>query len=399
MNRTLSLLLAVVVTGVAASASGQEERRQGVPVDQQERRQGVPVDQEERRQGVPGDQETKYRAPRTESGQPDLQGVWNFNTGVPLQRPEAFRDKKVFTKEEFDKQRAGLRNGLGLIATFAPVEAVGLDWMDDAPPVDDLRTSLISYPDNGRLPALVKGVRRVPGIEDLFAALGSVQGGAPPQSLFAAFASFGGGNKDSYTDFMMSERCLVGGEVPFVPQLDSNYVQIIQGSDHVVLMTDSSRRIVALGGRPPVGDQVRHWSGFSTGRWEGETLVVETRNFSDRTPSFAGAGNSLGKAVTERFIRTADNRIEYAATVVDPKTFQDRIELSFAMVPASAQIYEDGCHEGNYSMRNALAAARLDDEARKVQRRRGPHQQLTVFDRTGTIVARVGEPGLYSQAA
>ena len=198
MKRTLSLLLFVVLTAVAASAFGQE---------------------------------TKYRAPRTESGQPDLQGMWNFNTGVPLQRPAAFSDRKFFTREEFDKQRAAIRNGLGLLVKFAPVEAIGLDWMDDAPPVDELRTSLITHPENGRLPALVKGVRRMPGIDDLIAALGNVQGGAP-QSLFAAFASFGGGNRDSYTDFMMSERCLVDGDVPFVPQLDGNYLQIIQGRDH-----------------------------------------------------------------------------------------------------------------------------------------------------------------------
>ena len=112
-----------------------------------------------------------YRAPRTADGHPDLQGVWNFNTGVPLQRPDAFKDKPFFTKEEFDKQQAAVRNGIAAIAKFAPVEAVGLDWTDGAPLVDDLRTSLITYPENGRLPALVTGVRRVPGPQDLIAAL------------------------------------------------------------------------------------------------------------------------------------------------------------------------------------------------------------------------------------
>src|SRR5262245_55289584 len=112
MRRTLSLLLLLVVTGVAAPAFGQQ---------------------------------AKYRAPRTEGGQPDLQGMWNYTSGVPLQRPAAFSDKKFFTKEEFDKQRATARNGLGALAKFAPVEAVGLDWIDDAPAVDDLRTSLITY--------------------------------------------------------------------------------------------------------------------------------------------------------------------------------------------------------------------------------------------------------------
>jgi hypothetical protein len=344
-------------------------------------------------------QDATYRAPRTESGHPDLQGVWNFSSGVPLQRPAAFRDRKSVTKEEFDKQRAAIRSGLAALVQFAPVEAIGLDWMDDTAPVDDLRSSLITYPETGRLPALVQGVRRVPGVDDLIAALGSLQGGAPSPALFAPFASFGAGPRNSYTDFMMAERCLFSADVPIVPQLDGNYMQIIQGRDHVVLLTDSSRRIVSVGGGPAIGDRVRHWSGISRGRWEGETLVVDTTNFNDRTPSFAGAGNSRGKRVTERFTRTANNRIEYAATVVDPQTFQDRIELSFPMTASGARIYEDGCHEGNYSMRNALAAARIDDETRKTQRRKGPHQQLTVFDRSGAIVARVGEPGLYSQAA
>jgi Tol biopolymer transport system component len=84
---------------------------------------------------------------------------------------------------------------------------------------------------------------------------------------------------------------------------------------------------------------------------------------------------------------------------VDPQTFQDRIELSFPMVSADTQLFEIGCHEGNYSMRNALAAARIDDETRKGQRQRGPRQQVTLFDPGGAIVARVGEPGLYAQAA
>ena len=367
MRRTLPLLLFVLVTGAAAPAFGQQP---------------------------------KYRAPRTESGQPDLQGTWSFNSGVPLERPAAFSDKKFFTQEEFDKQRARIRNAFGAVAKFAPVEAIGFDWIDNAPPVDDLRTSLITYPENGRLPALVKGVRRTPGFEDLLAAFGSIEPGSTqiPLAQFAQFAAFGG-PKDSYSDFMMSERCLIETEVPLVPQLDGNYIQIIQSSNHVVLRTEFSRRIIALGGGPRAGDNVRQWTGMSRGRWEGETLVVDTRNFSGRLPSFAGAGNARGKVVAERFTRTANNRIEYAATIVDPQTFQDRIELSFPMVSATAQLFEMACHEGNYSMRNALAAARIDDETRKGQRQRGPRQQLTLFDPSGAVVARVGEPGLYTQAA
>src|SRR5262245_12013429 len=116
MKRAFALLLFLVMTGVAASAAGQGQ---------------------------------KYRAPRTDGGKPDLQGVWNFNTAVPMQRPASVGDKKVFTKEELEARRASLQNALGLISKLAPVEAIGLDWMDGTQRVDDLRTSLITYPANG----------------------------------------------------------------------------------------------------------------------------------------------------------------------------------------------------------------------------------------------------------
>ena len=164
---------------------------------------------------------------------------------------------------------------------------------------------------------------------------------------------------------MPSERCLFGENVPYVPEIDGNYVQIIQSRDYVVLVTDFHRRIVALDAKPLSGNAARSWSGTSTGHWEGETLVVETRNFNGRSPSFAGAGTSGGKVVTERFTRTSSNGIAYAATVVDPKTFKDKVELSFPMTSVDVRIYEAACHEGNYSMRNSLNAARLADETAK----------------------------------
>jgi WD40 repeat protein len=345
-------------------------------------------------------QDANYRAPRTESGRPDLQGVWNFDSGVPLERPPAFAGKKFFTKDEFEQQRATIRKGFAAIARFAPVEAIGLDWIDDTLYVNDLRTSLITYPENGRLPATIDGVRRTPRFDDLIAALGGANTGAPPAALQSFAAMFAGGRKDSYADFNQFERCLLAADVPFVPQLTEGYVQIIQAPDSVVLLTEFDRRIVALdspstslgASRPPVTSARRSWTGTSRGHWEGETLVVETKDFNGRTASFAGAGTSLDKVVTERFTRTSSNVITYSATIVDPKTFRDRIELSFPMGQVDTRLYEGACHEGNRSLANGLSAARKEDETR-------PRQQLTLFDRQGTVVKRVGEASSYSQAA
>jgi hypothetical protein len=339
MKRTLSLLLFLVLTAVAASAQGQSKATKYT---------------------------SKYTAPRTEGGRPDLQGVWNFNTSVPMQRPASLGDKKVFTKEEFEARRGSLQTVLGLITALAPVEAIGLDWMDGTMRVEDLRTSLITYPANGRVPAKLEGVKQMPQLDDFLAGLAESSQKGPvtlPPQLGALIAAFQGGKKDSYTDFMPSERCLFDAFVPMVPQLDDNYVQIVQGSDHVVLISDFWRRVIALDGKPFPGNAQRTWVGVSRGRWDGDTLVVETRNFNDRLPSFAGAGTGLDKVVTERFTRTAANTIEYSATVVDPKTFRDRIELSFPMALVDARIHESGCHEGNYSMRNSLGASRLADAA------------------------------------
>ncbi len=327
MTRFTSLLTVLLVAAFAASASAQA---------------------------------TKYRAPRTETGAPDLQGVWNFNSGVLLQRPAALGDKTTFTPEEAAAHRARMRNALESIAKLAPVEAIGLDWFDMELHVQDLRTSLISYPANGRLPALMKGVSRTPGVDEIVTLLGDLKG-PPPPALSALLAAFQGGKKDSFTDFMPAERCIFAAEAPLVPQIEDNHMQIIQSYDTVVLVNDFQRRIIPLSSRPAGGVKLN--SGVSRGRWEGDTLVIETTNFDGKFPSFAGAGKSGEKVVTERITRTANDRLEYSAVVVDKATFQDKVEYSFPMALRNVRIHEGGCHEGNYSMRNSLSASRMADEA------------------------------------
>ena len=298
----------------------------------------------------------KYKAPRTENNQPDLQGVWNFSSNVPLQRPAGAADRKFFTPEEFAARKSSRAKALAMISRFAPVEAVSLDWLETSGRLEDLRTSIITYPENGRLPDLVDGVRRSPSPDEIIGAL--AEGGGLPPDLAAFLAP---SKKDGPEDLDAAGRCLSGGGPPYTPDIDNHFVQIIQARDHVVLRGEIYSRIVPLDGRPPVSGKLRSWAGDSRGHWEGETLVVETRNFNRRTRSFAGAGNSLEKVVTERFTRTSSNTLEYEATIVDPKTFQDKVAFSMPVPKVDVQLYEWACHEGNYSMSNTLSAARKEE--------------------------------------
>ena len=305
-------------------------------------------------------QQAKYRAPRTESGQPDLQGVWNYSSDVPLERPAAFAEKKHFTREEVLQQRDAKTRALNTVGSLVPVEAVAINWLEYDAKAENLRTSLITYPENGRLPKLVEGVRRVPGVDDFIAALNDAKGGIPP----ALLEGFGAGKKDGPEDLGAAERCLGGSGTPYVPGFDSNYLQIIQSKDHVALLSESSHtvKIVPLDQRTLPGDKLRGWYGYATGHWEGETLVVETRNFTNRTASFAGAGRAGDRVVTERFTRVSPQVIEYEATIVDPKTFENKIVMSFPMARTDARLYEVACHEGNYSLAATLAGARKEEQ-------------------------------------
>lgn len=309
--------------------------------------------------------EAQYQAPRNEFGQPDLQGVWNFSSDVPLERSKEFADKKFFTREELAKQNIARETTLDGISKLAPLEVTDRVWLDYKAQAENLRTSLISYPDNGRMAALVEGVRRIGGLAAIVA--GDLPGGRPVRFLF------GGIGKDGPEDRGLAERCLVGPNArpPLLPGFDSNYVQIFQTTNHVSLLVDTfhGTRMVPLDGRPHLGEKLRSWSGDSRGRWEGETLVVETRNFNGLTQSFNDAGTSYDEVVTERFTRVSENVLDYEATVVDPKTFQDKVVLSFPMAKVDVRIYETACHEGNYSMTNTLAGARTEEqEALKTKR-------------------------------
>ena len=299
-----------------------------------------------------------YQAPRTQWGQPDLQGVWNFSSTVPLTRPRQFGDREYMTEEEAamlasmtEAQFEALNNdGVGGYNTF---------WVETAGLGENLRTSLIIYPENGQFPPIVEGTQIQIG------GLGPDFNGTRPVR-----ATVGGIGKDAPEDRGLSERCIIGfnSGPPFTPSMYNNNVQIIQNKDHVVVITEMihDARIIPLDNRPHVDDSIRLWTGDSRGYWDGDTLVVQTRNFNDLTQSFAVFGSARDKVLTEKFTRVGEYTVNYEFTVDDPSTFKDKIVARVPMSKVDGLMYEYACHEGNYGMTNILRGERMA-EAREAE--------------------------------
>ena len=297
-------------------------------------------------------QEEAYAAPRTEWGQPDLQGVWNFSSFIPLERPAFFGDKEFLTEQEIAALAAQTEAGLEAINNIG-VGGYNTFWVEMGGDRDN-RTSLIIYPENGRLPESVEGVPVQVG------GLGPDEPGTRPVRMVV-----GGIAKDGPEDRGLSERCIVGFNAgpPFTPNLYNNNVQIIQNRDTVVIMTEMvhDARIVPLDGRDYVSDTIRQWSGDSRGHWEDNTLVVQTRNFNGLTQSFGVYGTAENKFLTERFTRVGPYTVEYEFTVDDPSTFKQKFTAVVPMAKVDGLMYEYACHEGNYGMMNTLRGARMEE--------------------------------------
>ena len=310
-----------------------------------------------------------YVAPRTEWDQPDLQGIWNFNSNTPMQRPDRFGTQEFLTPEEAEQDRlrqeerriaADAREAELVVNPVAPPAGASSTggynnfWYETASIGENVRTSLIVYPRNGRLPA------RVEGSAEHIANLGpDVEGERP------VIALFGGIGKDGPEDRGLSERCLIGFNAG-PPLAGGGYnanVQIFQNKDHAVIMTEMvhDARIVPLDDRDAIDDDIRLWSGDSRGYWDGDTLVVVTKNFTDLIPSFSRYGNAKDKTLTERFTRVNAVTIDYEWTLEDPSTFTDKITAIMPITKVAGQLYEYGCHEGNYGMINILRGERMNE--------------------------------------
>ena len=298
--------------------------------------------------------------PQTSWGRPDLQGIWDFRTITPLERPEGEVQEFLTEEEVANLAREAIERDIELWeANARPTEAGGNVggynnfWMDRGTnPVETRRTSLIVDPPDGRFPELsAVGQRRADERRDYLAEHPA----------------------DSWLDRNTSDRCIVGFNAgpPITPLAYNQNMQVFQTPGFVVIFTEMvhTSRVVPLDDRPLLDDDIRLWSGDSRGYWEGETLVVRTENFNDERrwiPLGSGSGSAGATAsmtLVERFTRVDGDTLEYTFTVTDPETWAKPWTASMPMRRTDQPMFEYACHEGNYSMEGILAGARADERA------------------------------------
>ena len=290
-----------------------------------------------------------WTPPRTAWGVPDLRGVWDFRTITPLERPTRLGQKETFTAAEaaeFRTQELGRRNkdrrvSDGISAEQDVRNAYNQFWWDFGTELtEDHRTSLIVDPPEGRIPALTPAARA------RYGAMRATRARAP----------------HGPEDRGVAERCILGFNAgpPYTPSAYNNNVHIFQTPGYAVLLIEmvNDARIVPMDGRAHLPGHMRQWRGDARGRWEGNTLVVESRNFTGKT-SFRGTGKNL--RLTERFTRVGPDRAIYEYTIDDPESFEKPWTAMIPMKKTDEPMYEYACHEGNYSMYTMLEGARAGE--------------------------------------
>ena len=286
----------------------------------------------------------KYTPPRTSWGDPDLEGVWSFNDDVstPFERPDELAGTEQLEDEELaellkERERRNVERAptIGGETGAGPVHWYEF-WNSKS-----TRTSRVIDPPNGRVPALTPEARQ-------------------RQAALAATRR-GRGPADSWEDRNLSDRCL-GRGVPgtiVTPGSYGNILRIAQAPGYVAIVHEMvhDTRIIPLDRRPHVGQGLRQFLGDPRGHWEGDTLVVEVTNFSNKV-DFRGSRDTL--RLVERFTRVTADMVSYEVTVNDPQTFTRpwKISVPLKRDPEQAEVFEYACHEGNYAMRNILSAAR-----------------------------------------
>ena len=289
-----------------------------------------------------------WRAPRTPDGQPDLQGIWTNTTLTPFERPGDLSDKEFFTVDEaaaYSKriQLQQNRDKRGATAEEDVGGAYNDAWFDRGSAISsNRRTSVVTDPKDGRVPALTANASRAAG----------------------ARAAVVRRPSESARDFTNNVRCLLWGTAgpPMLPGPYNNNYQIFQTINYVAIQIEMihDTRIIPLDGRAHPPADVRQWMGDSLGHWEGETLVVDTKNFRDDT-NFRGSDGNLH--LVERFTRSAPDVVTYQFTLDNPTAFTRPWTGELMMTSAPGPLFEYACHEGNEALVNMLKGARAQEKA------------------------------------
>ena len=290
-----------------------------------------------------------HKVLRTPDGQPDLQGFWSNATYTPLERPDKVT-KEFYTPEEAvaaEKAAAARESAETEPGTVADVHydftQFGLD-RSQATLARSLRTSLIVDPKNGKLPPVTAEGKRI-------------------LAARVEEAKRLGGRWDSAQSNQLDDRCIIMAG-PGPPMMDAAYnsnYQIVQSPGYVMILTEMIHdvRIIPLDGRPQPSDKVRQWMGVSRGRWEGETLVIETTNFNGKNPL---RGSTENLKVVERLRRVSEDVIEYNFTIEDKSMWERPWSVESVMRKTNGPLFEHACHEGNYCLYNTLVGARLEEK-------------------------------------
>lgn len=300
----------------------------------------------------------RYQPPRLADGTPDLQGVWTNQTATPMERAaelgtrRAFTDaeaaaisKAAITAVEDDAKPSDPDKQIEAASSLPPIGNYNLFWTDRGMSVamidGEYRTSMIIEPLNGRVPPLSAA------------------------ALKRMTTTKIGRSNDGPEGRALGERCLLSfgyaSGPPMLPVMYNSYYQIVQSPGYVMILVEMvhDARIIRIDDKH-VPSALRKWMGDSVGHWEGDTLVVETRNFR---PEQSFRGSSEQAVITERFTRVAGDKIVYRFTVDDPASFAERITGELPFVPADGNIYEYACHEGNYALPGILSGAREEEKA------------------------------------
>jgi hypothetical protein len=292
---------------------------------------------------------------RTPWGDPDLQGTWSTDDyiGVPIQRPTELGNKLFLTEQEWkDRATRQAEQAAKAVPSGTPPAGGGVgppDHWGESPRRATRQTSFVTEPADGRFPAVTP----------------EAQKRAAPRDT----GSFGTGPFNTFTDFTNFDRCISRGVVgSLLPRPYGNGLDIVQGPGYVAIRYEMIHepRIIPLDGRPRVSSRIAQYMGDARGHWEGDTLVVETTNFTDQMSiGFNGNGlrHSDAMKLTERFKRVSSDTIEWDVTIDDPKTYTKPFKMGLQITSSPGyQVFEYACHEGNYGMPHILSAARAEDK-------------------------------------